>query len=79
MRTDTANSSGRTIRSLLNDYFSILRFLKKGFGDKQYIDFFITVKNLLDSEYYDANIRRSGTEKFKQNGRYLLIRVTYKI
>ncbi len=37
--------------------------------------FFVTVKNLLDEEYYHPNIRLSGTEKFLQNGRSIVARL----
>lgn len=38
-----------------------------------------TVKNLLDSTYFHANIRQSGTEKFLQNGRHFQFRCSLKI
>jgi outer membrane receptor protein involved in Fe transport len=43
------------------------------------LDLVFSVKNLLDSKYFHANIRQSGTEKFLQNGRHFQFRCTLKI
>ena len=73
-------SSGNTIRiDPANDLSATLLIHGVRFSDKLKLNLYISVKNLLDQEYYHPNIRRSGTEKFIQNGRYLTMRLTMKI
>lgn len=45
----------------------------------QTLDLMASVGNLLNSRYYHANIRQSGTEKFLQNGRNFIIKCTFKM
>jgi outer membrane receptor protein involved in Fe transport len=57
--------------------FSIHKF--QLFDAETNVDFYFTVKNVLNQKFYHANIRRSGTEKFLQNGRMVLSRLTFHL
>lgn len=73
-------SSGKKIR--IDSYNDLsLTFLLHDLTIKNSTTFnlYFSIKNLLDTEYYHANIRASGTEKFLQNSRYFTARITVKI
>lgn len=73
-------SSGKKIR--IDGYNDLsFTFLLHGLPIKNSNTFnlYFSIKNLLDTEYYHANIRTSGTEKFLQNSRYFTARITVKI
>ncbi len=73
-------SSGSKIKiDGYNDLSFNLIFKSYSINDNAKLTFNISVKNLLNQEYYHPNIRRSGTEKFLQNSRALFARLAIKI
>jgi outer membrane cobalamin receptor len=73
-------SSGNSIR--INSYNNLsltLSATKIKIAPGQTLGVTVSVKNLLNSRYYHANIRQSGTEKFLQNGRHFFVKCTFKM
>ncbi len=67
-----------TIKSYNNLSFTLFAHDIPIYSDNT-LNMVLSVKNLLDTVYYHANIRQSGTEKFLQNGRHFELRCTFKI
>ena len=60
-----------------NDLKLTLKFGEFEFANGSIVGF-ITINNLTDENFYHANIRRSGPNKFLQEGRNLMFRIQFK-